>query len=77
VPVPVGQQSRDALANLLGNNELSVGPSQGTSYGRTVAPATVPYGLLGETDVGRQQVRRATPLPRPRSLTAIRLIAST
>lgn len=58
--VPVGQQSRNALLDLIDGNSLVVGASQGSSFGRTVAPI-----MVGGVDVGRQLVREGNALAAP------------
>jgi endonuclease YncB( thermonuclease family) len=50
--VPVGAQSRDALADLMGNGDALTGPVVMRSWGRPVAPLTV-----GGVDAGEQMVR--------------------
>lgn len=60
VTVPVGQQARGALANILDDNAMTVGPAVGTSYGRTVAPVTI-----GNDDLARQLAREGDALGAP------------
>lgn len=51
-PVPIGQQSRQALSDRLARGTAVLGALRGESYGRPVAPFTV-----GGEDVGRTMIR--------------------
>lgn len=50
--LPIGQQSRTALQDLMANQPVTFGPQQGNSYGRPVAPASV-----GDADIGGRMIR--------------------
>jgi endonuclease YncB( thermonuclease family) len=50
--VPVGEQSRDALADLMGDRDALTGPVVMRSWGRPVAPVSI-----GGADAGEQMVR--------------------
>ena len=63
-PVPVGQQSRDALTNFIANGPISYGPPQGTSYHRTVAP----FSVNGD-DAARSMVRLGDAFAAPQYVT--------
>lgn len=63
-PVPIGQQSRNALLGLT-SPESVIGQPVGESYGRTVAPVTT-----GGLDVGNGMVRQGNALAAPTYLAA-------
>ncbi|MES2493996.1 MAG: thermonuclease family protein [Pseudomonadota bacterium] len=61
--VPIGEQSRDTLMDMITNNDLAVGSPVGESYGRTVAPLTD-----GRLDVGHDLARHGNALAAPEYL---------
>src|SRR5690606_5260837 len=60
VAVPVGQQSIDAMISRLTGQALTQGPTQGSSFGRTVAPFNV-----GGADLAEQIIRDGNALAAP------------
>ena len=64
-PVPIGQQSFNALSGVVTDGAPAIGPSVGESYGRDVAPVTV-----DGRDVGERQVRTGNALAAPDFLKA-------
>jgi hypothetical protein len=58
--VPVGQQSRDALGDLIGSGDALTGPTVMRSWGRPVAPLSV-----GGVDAGQQMVRSGNAFAAP------------
>jgi endonuclease YncB( thermonuclease family) len=58
--VPVGQQSRNAMLDLMGGGQPLAGPPVGASYGRSVGPLSI-----GGVDAGEQMIRSGNALAAP------------